>query len=264
MNAIVESSGAMMLKVLLQQIRQLAKPWEQTPAREQEQVIFHLRNAVEVAMKHAVARISSADIKAIAANVDQVVFKDGIKAVLTLAADQEGRHQLADSHGKAVMIVMASAEEHLEGMERIAADPDQRDMIDEAISEEQRASRMESWEKLIASLDEPLAPAGEDAPPKSMGQQCQELLAAVYVVLPVEVCEGWTEQECCVAAFWAIEYAKGKDTPARPHWLPVPQPPNGHTEGDGRDDIRLADDDSEGDDDAEVGGDEPDSEGGEE
>src|SRR5690606_1833547 len=41
------SAGANMLKVLIAQIEQLQKPWHQMPEREQEVVIFRLREAVE-------------------------------------------------------------------------------------------------------------------------------------------------------------------------------------------------------------------------
>jgi hypothetical protein len=67
-----------------------------------------------------------------------------------------------------------------------------------------------------------------------MAEQVRDFLAAVHCYVELEVCEKWTEQECTVAAFWALEYAKNPDAaPARPHWLPLPQPPQASDEGEG-------------------------------
>lgn len=244
MNAVSESIGTKLLNALLNEIRQIPKPWEQIAEREQEVVIFRLREAVEKNVRHAVTSIQCAAFPRLAASVEQVTFKDGVKAVLTLMKGQDGCHQLADAAGGQVMIVLANPAQFTEGMELVKADADQADMFEREQAATEASKK--SWDELLESLEQP--PPDESAPPKSMGQQCQELLAKVNVVLPVEVCESWTEQECTVAAYWAITFARDPNTaPARPHWLPLPGTSDaaGHAEDQPKDDDAEAGNDEE-------------------
>lgn len=242
-SAASESAGTALLKALLNEIQQMPKPWEETPEREQAVVIDRLRRAVDSSVRGLVRVIAGGSFPHIPATVESVAFKDGVKAVLTLSKGQDGTHALADATGGQAMVVLASPQEFLEGMERVQAENDQADMFEK----EYAAVSSEGWQKLIDSLDEP--------PPetqlKSIGEQCQEILARVHVYVELEVCEQWTEQECTVAAYWALQFAKDPDTaPARPHWLPLPDPSRAQAaEGEQTDDAE--DTDGQGGDDTE-------------
>lgn len=237
-SAASESAGTTLLKALLNEIQQMPKPWEETPEREQAVVIDRLRRAVDSSVRGLVRVIAGGSFPHIPATVESVAFKDGVKAVLTLSKGQDGTHALADATGGQAMVVLASAQEFLEGMERVQAENDQADMFEQ----EYAAVSSEGWQKLIESL--------EEQPPetqlKSIGEQCQEILARVHVYVELEVCEQWTERECTVAAYWALQFAKDPDTaPARPHWLPLPDPSRAQAgEGEHSDD----EDSTEGDD----------------
>lgn len=244
-SAASESAGTTLLKALLNEIRQLPKPWEETPEREQEVVIDRLRRAIDSSVRSLVRVIAGGSFPHIPATVESVAFKDGVKAVLTLSKGHDGTHALADATGGQAMVVLANAQEFLEGMERIQAENDQRDMFEQ----EYAAVSSEGWQKLIDSLEK--GPAEDQPELRSIGEQCQEILARVHVYVELEVCEQWTEQECTVAAYWALQFAKDPDTaPARPHWLPLPDPSRAQAaEGEQTDDAE--DTDGQGGDDTE-------------
>lgn len=248
-----ESAGTALLKALLNEIRQLPKPWEQTPEREQEVVIDRLRKAVETVVRNTVLTIAAGSYPRIPAEVDSVTFKDGVKAVLKLPKGHDGTHALADSQGGQAIVVLASHAEFVDGMHKVRGDADQPDMFEAEHSDDPPAVP-EAWQALLDSLEQ--GPPDETSPPKSIGLQCQERLAKVFVYVELEVCEAWSEQECTVAAFWAIEYAKDPENckVARPHWLPLPQPP-GMNEGGGDENTSDGADDDQADGDGH--GDEP-------
>lgn len=200
--AITESAGAVLLRALLNEVKQLPKPWQQVPEREQEVVIDRLRRATESAMRQAVLAIATGRFPTVPATVESVLFKDGVKAVLTLSKGAAGTHELADATGHDALVVIASVSEFLEGLDRVKADADQGDMF----------SGTGEFESVVEGGDE---------------VSVQELLARVHVSVDEETCDAWTDQEVSVAAAWAIAYANDPEkAPARPHWLPVPQPPS--------------------------------------
>lgn len=124
-----ESAGTTMLKALLTEVQQLQKPWQNTPEREQQDVIDRLRLQVEEAVRSAVLRIASSGQECIRAAVESVTFKDGVKAVLQLSRGNPSTHALADATGGTVLIVLAEVGEHTEGMHTVKPDPDQADML---------------------------------------------------------------------------------------------------------------------------------------
>lgn len=227
-----ESPGVTLLKALLGEIRQLQKPWEQTPEREQEVVIDRLRRAVEHTIRQTTLRIAAGNFQRVPVEIESVTFKDGVKAVMQIERSAEGVHALADGTGGRALVVLASIDQFIEGMNRILADADQPDLFDD--EQTQSPATDQSWQQLIDSLELPPPGEGEEpGPVKTMGRQAYEFLQAVNCDVPIEVCEAWTEQECTAAAYWAIEYAKNPETaPARPHWLPIPEAPAPEADSD--------------------------------
>lgn len=65
------------------------------------------------------------------AAVDQVVFKDGVKAVLTLAKSAEA-HSLVDVQGGYVTIVIEERSKLLDEGDALDVEPDQKSLLAEA------------------------------------------------------------------------------------------------------------------------------------
>lgn len=198
----VKSAGALLLESLLREVAQLPKPWLQTPEREQQVVIDRLRASTEKAVRNLVQSVAASDYPHIAAMVESVTFKDGVKATLKLTKEN-GTHELADRTGSQVIVTMIDPMRYLEGIERIRGAADQPDMFHE------------EPENPINEIAEHVAAAQPDT--------LHDLLTQLRVNVDREVAHAWTEQERVVVWEWANAYAENADTaPARPHWLPMP------------------------------------------
>lgn len=91
----------------LRQLRTLDKPWLRLPEAQQKKCIAEVQEDVRKAVSQAVEVISSDDRTRFRAGVESVTFKDGVKAVLTMA-NTEASHELADTAGSTVLVVIES------------------------------------------------------------------------------------------------------------------------------------------------------------
>lgn len=89
----------------MRQLRALDKPWLRLPEDKQKDVIEEVRDAVSVAIRQAVEIIATDDRTRFTAQVESVTFKDGVKAVLTMA-NTMASHELADVQGGRVFVVI--------------------------------------------------------------------------------------------------------------------------------------------------------------
>lgn len=120
-----ETLGRDILQVLLQEIRVLPGVWQQLPEQKQASVIDRLRSTVDRTVKHAVKLISAGERPAIGGILESVAIKEGIKATFKVSQFDPLRHDLIDRAGKVCMLVVADAEEYLQGMDTVVPDPDQ-------------------------------------------------------------------------------------------------------------------------------------------
>ncbi len=120
-----ETLGRDILQVLLQEIRVLPGVWQQLPEQKQAAVIDRLRSTVDRTVKHAVKLISAGERPAIGGILESVAIKEGIKATFKVSQFDPLRHDLIDRAGKVCMLVVADAEEYLQGMDTVVPDPDQ-------------------------------------------------------------------------------------------------------------------------------------------
>lgn len=120
-----------LLSALVDELRTLQKPWQATSEFEQRDVIDRLRRRVRSNVATACRLIAAADRPTLDAIVDQVVFKDGVKAVLTMSKANPSVHDLADAAGSEVLIVVSGAEGFMGGVDDVQPDPDQPVLFDE-------------------------------------------------------------------------------------------------------------------------------------
>lgn len=123
-----------LMRIVIDQVKAIQKPWEQLSESDQETYLNSVRLQCEAAVKKAINIIAAQGMVTIVADVDSVTFKDGIKAVLKVGSHVAGRHDLADAEGKAVLLVVSSAEDLINENELPEAEPDQpvMDFEDEA------------------------------------------------------------------------------------------------------------------------------------
>lgn len=109
------------------QLRALDKPWLRLSEADQKSVLEDVRADVGSAIDRAVELIASDARTCFVAQVESVTFKDGVKAVLTMA-NTEASHELADTAGGAVYVVIENPQRYHGDEGAPQAEPDQRSL----------------------------------------------------------------------------------------------------------------------------------------
>ncbi len=105
-----------LMQAAMKQLRSLDKPYLRLPENDQKKIIREVEEDCQKAIKRAVEIIASDDRTRFLATVEQVTFKDGVKAVLTMA-NTEASHELADTAGGSVLVVIEDPYRYLRGSE---------------------------------------------------------------------------------------------------------------------------------------------------
>ena len=127
----VSTLGKDLMSLVLQEIKALPDVWQKLPEYRQNEVIERVRNCVEYATKRTVTLVASQGCQKVVGDLDKITIAAGKKqAVITLAKDNENDavHELYDSEGDVVMIVLASPDAFTGGMDEIRGEKDQREM----------------------------------------------------------------------------------------------------------------------------------------
>jgi phosphohistidine swiveling domain-containing protein len=124
-----------LIKAATKHLKTLAKPWIELKEHEQLRVLGTVNNDCREAVRDAIDIIASNGRLTFTAAVDQVVFKDGVKAVLTLAKTPEA-HSLADAEGSYVTIVIEERSKLLQEGDALKVDKDQKPLFDASTEED--------------------------------------------------------------------------------------------------------------------------------
>lgn len=130
-SAIVELASATMtgdlLTALVDELKAAPDVWPKLSQHKQDAIIDRFHRRIGEAIKEAVRMIASDNRPTIRAKLEQLVSKDGIKAVLTIAQTDPQRHDLLDAVGQRVLLLVADADQY-GGGERPVPDKDQPDL----------------------------------------------------------------------------------------------------------------------------------------
>ena len=127
-NMTASTLGKDLLAALVAEIKLLPDPWPKLSQKKQDDVIDRLRSRVESNVRMAVHMLAAEGRVTIAGDLDQITIKDGVKAVVKFGTGAANLHELYDVAGKAVLVVVAGANEHLGGMDEVKGEADQRAM----------------------------------------------------------------------------------------------------------------------------------------
>lgn len=109
----------------MKQLRALDKTWLRLPEAGQKAVLREVQEDVRSAIERAVEIIATDDRTRFVAQVESVTFKDGVKAVLTMA-NTMASHELADTAGGRVFVVIEDPARYTySGANMPKAEPDQ-------------------------------------------------------------------------------------------------------------------------------------------
>jgi len=120
-----ETLGRDLLQGCLQEVRNLPEVWPKLSEHRQADVIERLTARISSSVKMAVRILAADNRPTIDGILESVAVKDGIKATFKVSQTNPGRHDLIDSVNKVCLLVVASAADHLGGMEEVKPDPDQ-------------------------------------------------------------------------------------------------------------------------------------------
>lgn len=120
-----ETLGRDLLQVCLQEMRDMPEVWAKMSEKRQGAVIERLASRVGASVKAAVRILAADNRPTIDGILESVAVKDGIKATFKVSQHNPERHHLIDSVNKVCLLVVASAADHLDGMDEVKADPDQ-------------------------------------------------------------------------------------------------------------------------------------------
>jgi ribosome modulation factor len=121
-----ESVGKDLLSALVTELKLLPDVWPKLSKAKQDDIIDRLRNRVTSNVAMAVHTLASAGRTVVSGDLDQITIKDGVKAVIKFGANAPSLHELYEASGKAVLVVVASADDHTEGMDEVQGETDQR------------------------------------------------------------------------------------------------------------------------------------------
>jgi hypothetical protein len=141
-----------LMQVIKSELSAQTEPWRKMTEEQQTQALERICKGVESAIDEAVRIIATENRPVITATVDAVTFKDGIKATIKLAKHSPGGHELADSTGHQVMIVVGGAEAYKGGAGDVVADPAQASLLLQDIAQGNAGTLSEADQKLAANL----------------------------------------------------------------------------------------------------------------
>jgi DNA segregation ATPase FtsK/SpoIIIE-like protein len=128
-----------LMGVVINTCKALPNVWQKMNEEQQQDFIDSIDRQIKELVTSCVKTIAADDRPYVLGKVDQVVFKRGIEAKLSIERDvhQEGApsgaHELADNTGEMVMIILPGLGEYAgsEG-DKPTADEDQPDLLDSA------------------------------------------------------------------------------------------------------------------------------------
>lgn len=114
-----------LVRAIIDEIKAAPAVWQMMSERTQEQVIARVERQVVSAVEQCVHIIAAGEMPTIEARLEQITTKDCMKAVLLVSKNHASRHELMDSTGQEVLIVLPNKEQYTEQISGVTADPDQ-------------------------------------------------------------------------------------------------------------------------------------------
>lgn len=126
-----ETLGHDLMAAILGELRTMPDHWLRMNEENQQKAIARIRDKVRTMVHETAQILMRGEFPAIAATLDTMTIKDGVKITLAMEATQNGRHALYDAAGKKVLVVLADSDRWLKRMDEIKAKADQLQLFDE-------------------------------------------------------------------------------------------------------------------------------------
>lgn len=206
-NRITGTHYEKMMKKLLVVVRGMPKLWKQLTEVQQDNCLIEFDSYVKEALRDAVRDMAGAEFASIPATLDQVVIKDGFKAVLKMGQSIPHRHELADAEGSTVLLILADPSEYIKG-ERPTSEPMQQDLalntaVEDATTDAESAQREED-ERLAKEHEELIRQQRDES------GAIAQLAEVGFDIAPEEIAN-WSMEEISEARACAVALKNQKD-----------------------------------------------------
>lgn len=122
------------IKVAMRQVRTLSMPFTMLRQAEQQAILDRVTDDIREILKEAIDVIASNARLSFSAEVEQVLFKDGIKATLKMDRGEHA-HAIADIAGGFVTVVIEDRSVLLDAACEDMSEPDQPPLFDSPAQE---------------------------------------------------------------------------------------------------------------------------------
>ncbi len=196
-----------LLKKLVVVLKGIPKAWKQLTEEQQDNVLAEFDRYVIDGIRDIVVEIAGHTFPKVIGQLDQVVVKDGVKAVVKMGKSIEHLHELIDAEGTAIILMLADASDFTKG-ERPRGESAQQDLgleqrIDSAADDAAREQEEEGT-RLAEEHAAEIAKQRDEA-------GCLAQLKEVGFEVTAEEIAAWTIEEITEARACAVALKKQKD-----------------------------------------------------
>lgn len=138
LGATADDVGLTILTTIRDELKNQKKPYIDMAEHEQDLLLRRLEVGIRNAVRRGFAVMVAADFPNAIATLDKVAFTPkGVQGTLSLAASSEHRHALSDNTGRAVLVVLATADVYLARMEELRGEKQQKDLFKPSAGDEE-------------------------------------------------------------------------------------------------------------------------------
>lgn len=116
-------------KIVVDELKAQQLPWSTLPEESQAKAIARIVESVKTSVRKAVMLIATVNRPSAHAEIESVLFKDGIKVQLTMSKQMADRHAIADAQGRSILLVLPDYEA-TEGGDAPKAEKNQADLLE--------------------------------------------------------------------------------------------------------------------------------------
>lgn len=123
-----ETIGHDLLAACLDEFKAMPDVWQKLNQEQQDEVIERVRKRVEENVRQAVGLIAAQGGIVVAADLESISIKDGIKATVKIHRGNQpsAKQALFESANRPCMLVVTDATDFMHGADDVKGDPDQR------------------------------------------------------------------------------------------------------------------------------------------
>src|SRR5579859_958674 len=115
------------MRIVVDELKQTPAPWQQLREEQQDSTLTRIRNKVDETLRAGIAYVLAAGFKHVEVGVESMSCKTSAKLTVSLF-DPHALHEVVDSLGRKVVLVLIDPAIYSEGLDAFVADADQPEL----------------------------------------------------------------------------------------------------------------------------------------